>query len=288
VACGPDGGFPTGGLIRDAAGNLYGTTQLGGNTSSSCQFPGGCGVVFKLDPSGKETVLYTFTGGADGSLADAGLVRDSAGNLYGTTQFGGNTSAANCVFYGCGVVFKVDPSGNETVLYTFTGGADGLSPYAGLVRDSAGNLYGTTGYGGTTSSSCVVNGSLGCGVAFKVDPSGNETVLHAFTGGADGGFPLAGLVRAAVPGNGSDLGASTEFFGQTGFGGPNGGNGAGVVFKLDAAGNETVLHSFTGGTDGANPVYGYLLQSKGSLYGTASGGGAQGAGVVFQLQLGNN
>ena len=101
-------------------------------------------MVFKLDPSGKETVLYTFTGAADGGFPVSGLIADAAGNLYSTTGGGGNTSAPNCVFTGCGVVFKLDRSGNETVLYTFTGGADGSGPSAGLVRDAAGNLYGTT------------------------------------------------------------------------------------------------------------------------------------------------
>jgi len=124
------------GLIADAAGNLYSTTVFGGTY--------GAGVVFKLDPSGKETVLYTFTGAADGGFPGSGLIADAAGNLYSTTGGGGNTSAPNCVFNGCGVVFKLDRSGNETVLYTFTGGADGSGPSAGLVRDAAGNLYGTT------------------------------------------------------------------------------------------------------------------------------------------------
>ena len=135
------------GLIQDAAGNLYGTTDGGGNVFSCGGF--GCGVVFKLDPSGNETVLYSFTGGADGAIPEAGLIRDAAGNLYGTTSEGGNTSGSCAGYGGCGVVFKLDAAGNETVLYTFTGGADGLWPYAGLIRDAAGNLYGTTVFGGT-------------------------------------------------------------------------------------------------------------------------------------------
>src|SRR5208282_3849903 len=97
------------------------------------------GVVFKVDPSGNETVLYTFTGGADGGYPLAGVIRDSAGNLYGTTNGGGAS--------GAGVVFKVDTSGNETVLYTFTGGSDGGSPWGGVIRDSKGNLYGTADVG---------------------------------------------------------------------------------------------------------------------------------------------
>src|SRR5579863_6600074 len=132
----PDGASPYGGLILDSAGNLYGTKSQGG--SLDC----GCGAVFKLDPSGKETVLYRFNG-MDGSNPDGGLVRDSAGNLYGTTVLGGTSFLGN--------VFKLDPSGHLTVLYSFRGQPDGASPYAGLIRDSEGNLYGTTiaGGGGT-------------------------------------------------------------------------------------------------------------------------------------------
>ena len=153
-----------------------------------------------------------------------GLIRDSKGNLYGTTNGGGAS--------GAGVVFKVDTSGNETVLYSFTGGADGGYPLAGVIRDSAGNLYGTTNGGGAS----------GAGVVFKVDTSGNETVLYSFTGGADGGFPLWVVLARDSAGN---------LYGTTAGGGAS---GAGVVFKVDTSGNETVLYSFTGGADGGNPV----------------------------------
>ena len=155
-------------------------------------------MVFKLSPAGKETVLYSFTGGADGNDPVAGVIRDSAGNLYGTTQFGGA---------GVGVVYQLDPSGHETVLHTFTGGTDGGEPTAGVIRDSAtGNLYGTTELGGT-----------GAGVVYQLDSSGHETVLYRFTGGADGGQPNAGLIRDSA-GN---------LFGTTN----SGGTGAGVVFQ---------------------------------------------------------
>jgi uncharacterized repeat protein (TIGR03803 family) len=178
---GNDGSFPEAGLVRDAAGNLYGTTLNGGDQNCS----GGCGSVFKLDKTSKETILYSFTGGSDGEYPNAGLVRDEAGNLYGTTVAGG-VSGTGCPEYTtCGVVFKLDTTGKETVLYTFTGGADGGTSYARLVRDSAGNLYGTTAGGGAFAS----------GVVFKLDATGHETVLHTFTGGADGGLPYAGLVR---------------------------------------------------------------------------------------------
>ena len=155
-----DGAIPYGGLVRDSAGNLYGTTDYGGSS--------GNGVVFKLDTSGKETVLHNFAGGTkDGCdpLYES-LVRDSAGNLYGTTN--------RCGAFGYGTVFKVDTSGKETVLHSFAGyPADGCYPYAGLVRDSAGNLYGTT-------DGC---GAFAYGTVFKVDTSSKETVLHNFAEG---------------------------------------------------------------------------------------------------------
>jgi uncharacterized repeat protein (TIGR03803 family) len=128
-------------------------------------------VVYKLDAAGQETVLHTFTGGTDGGTPNAGLVRDSAGNLYGTAFGGGDHR--ECVL-GCGVVFKVSPAGHERVLYAFKGAPDGANPVAGVIRDSAGNLYGTTIYGGSAG------GDLGGGVVYKVDTAGHETVLYTF------------------------------------------------------------------------------------------------------------
>jgi uncharacterized repeat protein (TIGR03803 family) len=216
-AGGTDGSWPFG-VILDATGNLYGTT--GSGSDPSCDL--GCGVVFKLDPAGAETVLHTF-GGADGFQPLAGLIRDTAGNLYGTTGGGGA--------YGWGTVFKLDPAGALTVLYSFTGGADGSKPEAGVIRDAAGNLYGTTqGF------------ASGWGTIFRVDPVGKESTLYNFTGGADGSNPEAGLIYAA--GNlygttyqGGDLYGCFQY-------------GCGVVFKMDANGTYTVLHTFTGGVDG--------------------------------------
>src|SRR5580658_2903313 len=165
---GGDGADPQAGVIRDAAGNLYGTTTLGGS--------GGNGVVFKLAPDGTETVLYNFDGGADGGTPLALLIQDSAGNLYGTTSFGG--IADN------GVVFKIDASGSETILYSFKGTPDGSGPVAPLLLDAAGNLYGTTNLGGAS----------GHGTVFKLDTNNTETVLYSFEGGADGSYPDAGLI----------------------------------------------------------------------------------------------
>ena len=205
-----DGAYPDWGVIRDWAGNLYGTTNgsysdVGGGGTNNA------GVVYKVDNCGHETLLYSFTGGADGSSPNR-LTLDSSGNLYGTTTNGGG--AANA-----GVVFKLDPSGHETVLYTFTGLADGGNPFGGVVRDSAGNLYGVTSSGGGASST---------GVVYKIDPMGRETVLYSFKGGSDGAYPNPVILDAA--GN---------LYGTTTNGG--GAANAGVVFKVDPAGNESVL-----------------------------------------------
>jgi uncharacterized repeat protein (TIGR03803 family) len=143
-----NGAYPNGGLIRDLAGNLYGTTMSGGAYN--------WGTIFKLDPAGNQTVLYSFRGGNLGE-APAGLVRDFAGNLYGVAAIG---------IYGWGLVFKLDPAGKLTVLYSFTGGADGGYPNSGLALDRDGNLYGTTNTGG---HACTGNYS-GCGVIFKIAP----------------------------------------------------------------------------------------------------------------------
>jgi uncharacterized repeat protein (TIGR03803 family) len=240
---GADGGYPFAGVIRDSAGNLYGTTTQGGYAGS--------GVVYKLDTAGHETVLYTFNGTADGGNPSAGVIRDSAGNLYGTA-LGGPA--------GWGVVYKLDITGQETVLYSFTGGADGGFPEAGVIRDSAGNLYGTTAAGGTVNQ----------GVAYKLDTTGQETVLYSFTGGADGGTPQAGVLRDS---------AGNLYGTTTGGGTAN----QGVVYKLDTTGSETVLYTFTGGGDGGQPFAGVIRDSAGNLYGTTYSGGTANQGVMYKL-----
>jgi uncharacterized repeat protein (TIGR03803 family) len=256
-----DGAHPAFGSVLRNAGNVYGTTFAGGSTNCP---NGGCGVVFKLSPTGTETVLHRFTGGLDGANPLAALIRDNAGNLYGTTQSGGA--------FHRGVVFKLDMSAKQTVLHNFTGGADGSAPAAGggLVRDSAGNLYGTTN-GGGGSTICAD----GCGIVFKLAPTGTETVLHRFRGGADGAHPAAGLVRDSA-GN---------LYGITASGGGLGcgGQGCGIIFRLDATGKETVLHRFTAGKDGAGPDGGLVRDSAGTLYGTAQNGGALRLGVIFKI-----
>jgi uncharacterized repeat protein (TIGR03803 family) len=178
--------------------------------------------VYELDTTGKETLLYSFSGGADGGDPDSVLLLDK-GNLYGTTANGGT----GCGVTGCGVVFKLSPQSEgtwlESVLYTFcslTNCADGESPGDSLIMDRAGNLYGTTYFGGAYRN---CNGDA-CGVVFKLDATGKETVLHSFTGGTDGAFPYAGL---AIDG-------SSNLYGTTGSGGAKcyGSNTCGVVFEL--------------------------------------------------------
>lgn len=160
----PDGAQPYGSMIRDQSGNLYGTTYGGGLlTCMDASRPPGCGVVFKVDPAGNETILHFFTGGTtDGEYSFAPLLLDQAGNLYGTTVAGGTGS---CDSPGCGVVFRIDAAGNETVLYNFLGGTtDGCNPAQGVVMDKNGNLYGTT-------QGC---GASNHGTVFKIASSGKE------------------------------------------------------------------------------------------------------------------
>jgi uncharacterized repeat protein (TIGR03803 family) len=167
---GSDGAYPYAGLIADAAGNLYGTTDSGG-APMSCNITTGCGTVFQLDPSGTLTVLYSFTWSSDGGNPGSALIADAVGNLYGTTQEGG--ALDRCRPYGCGTVFQLTPSGSLIVLHTFTG-SDGASPPAGLIADAAGNLYGTT-YGGGAGTGCIGGGA--CGTVFEL------TVPASFIGG---------------------------------------------------------------------------------------------------------
>jgi uncharacterized repeat protein (TIGR03803 family) len=162
---GTDGAQPQGGVIRDASGNLYGTTDWGGSDGCS---QNGCGTVFKVDASGKEKVLYSFTGPPDGEYPLGNLVRDVAGNLYGTTFVGGETKCdPNNV--GCGIVFKLDTTGKETVLHTFTSAPDGAYPFRLLLLDTKGDLYGTTYVGGDVRCS-LHHVWKGCGTVFRLTP----------------------------------------------------------------------------------------------------------------------
>ncbi|MBZ5574557.1 MAG: hypothetical protein LAO09_22095 [Acidobacteriia bacterium] len=235
-------------MIIDSKGNLFGTTEDGGK---GCVI--GCGVVFRVDPSGRETVAYSFSGGSDGGHPEAGLIGDAHGNVYGTTVNGGDPACD------CGTVFMLDREGNETVLHAFIGGNDGAVPLAGLIRDSMGNLYGTTFYGGPSNN----------GTVFRVNPSGKETVLYAFKDFEDGWNPFAGVIAVG-----------NALFGTTYGGGIHGG---GTVFKL-AANGKTILHNFDGiNNDGTSPKG--LLVYKGALYGTTTSGGGFtcNCGTIYRL-----
>ena len=312
---GNDGANPVAGLLLGRNGALYGTTLNGGNT----RCPQGCGVLFKVDQSGRETVLYRFTGtNADAANPGAGVIFDQNGNLFGTSEQGGD-QGFGAVFkltrtggvwkestlhsfhefkdgydphdglvmdqagslYGTtmkggrsldGVIFQMtqDSSGwNFTTLYSFDPhGGDGIHPVSGLIFDQAGALYGTTQFGGAKNS-------LDSGTVFKLPLSGDERLLYSFTGGKDGSQPTAGVV----------FDHTGALYGTTFAGGHS---GQGVVFKLtpqtDGSYVETVLHSFTGGSDGGGPLGGLVLGKDGALYGTASVGGRENQGVIFRLK----
>ena len=272
---GSDGAEPEASLIIDNAGNLYGTTYTGGGTG--CNGMIGCGTVFKISPDGAETILYAFHGGSDGAYPVSTLIEDTAGNLYGTTPNGGDVGCSGG--NGCGTVFKVAPDGTETVLYAFKGGSDGMIPYAGLIGDASGNLYGTTSRGGTAEGgSCL---EYGCGTIFKVAPDGDETVLYSFcqlTSCADGATPIAGLVADAA-GN---------LFGTTTGGGPiikgSKKGGRGTIYELASNGAESVLYTFCQlgkCGDGRNPSTGVMMDAAGDFYGTTQS--SAGCGVLFKL-----
>jgi uncharacterized repeat protein (TIGR03803 family) len=288
-----DGSGPQSVLIQDAQGNLYGTTVSGGKF--------GFGTVFKVTPSGTETVLHAFAGGTDGASPQGGLVGDASGNLYGTTNKGGSD--------GFGTIYEISSTGVETVLHTFAGGTDGEFPNGTLARDGVGNLYGTTTAGGTGNY----------GTVFELPAKAAETILHAFTGKKDGAEPQGGVIYSAgtlygtssvgtkspdgqvfglgvngtygtlvtfngangqLPSAGLLQDSSGNLYGDTEAGGTD---GAGVVFKVNSARKEKVLYSFTGGTDGKTPDSTLIENAKGVVYGTTINGGAASFGVVFAV-----
>jgi uncharacterized repeat protein (TIGR03803 family) len=254
-AGGADGAKPAAGLIFDSSGNLYGTTFAGGGSTACAS---GCGTAFKITARVTESVLHNFAGGTDGAAPYGGVIRNAKGDLFGTTTSGG--------FY-VGTVFELAPSGAETLLHTFTSSTtgDGAVPFASVVEDGQGNLYGTTYSGG---AECVSSG--GCGTVFKITTAGTEELLYSFAGGSDGSFPFCSLTWAGK----SDLYGTTVFGGAYNYG---------TVFRITTSGKETVVYSFTGGADGAGPEAGLVRDSKGSLYGTTSAGGAYGHGTVFKV-----
>jgi uncharacterized repeat protein (TIGR03803 family) len=225
----PDGAYPLSSLLMDKKGNLYGTTLGGGTQSNFCGV--GCGTVFELSPSGKnswtEAVIYSFQGnGNDTTNPWANVIADGAGNLYGTATLGGNYN--DCESGGCGAVFELSPGNGgawtENILYAFTSEKDGDTPYAGLVQDASGNLYGTT-FSGQRSTNC---GFYGCGAAYRIAPDGTETTLRTFKGGArDAANSSANLI---IDAQGNLYGTS-----QAGGGGAcneEGQLGCGTVFRL--------------------------------------------------------
>ena len=278
---GTDGASPSGTLIFDAAGNLYGTTVTGGN--NDCEE--GCGTVFKLSPTKKgtwkESVIYRFTGGTDAEEPGSGVIFDEAGNLYGAAGGG-------CIEECNGTVFKLSPNHGgtwtESLLYTFMGGTDGGFPSA-LVFDGAGNLYGTTFSGGITNSPCG-----GCGTVFELSPSQTgswtKTILYSFNDGLDGGDPSGGVI----------FDGAGNLFGETFDGGsfacPE--SGCGTVYKLTRKSGSwkfSVAHTFNGidGSKGSQPSGGLTSDGAGNLYGTTGGGGdlacnnGNGCGTIFKL-----
>jgi uncharacterized repeat protein (TIGR03803 family) len=246
-----DGVYPVAGLVN-VKGVLYGTAADGGANDD--------GIVFSITPAGTEAVIYSFKGGsADGEDPHAGLVivKDA---LYGTAYEGGVSND--------GTVFSITLSGKEKTLHSFFGGSgDGAYPVTGLV-DVKGTLFGTTLVGGKYCSP-----SKYCGTVFAISPSGKEKVVHSFGGLGDGQVPYAGLLKV-----------KGTLYGTTEFGGANCSRfGCGTVFSITPSGNENLLLSFGGPEEGGYPEAG-LLNVKGTLYGTTSGGGANSDGTVFSLR----
>ena len=309
-AGGTDGEYPQGRLVRDAQGNVYGTTNGGGVYRN--------GTVFKVNSKGQETVLYSFAGNEDGANPVAGLTFDKLGNLYGTTTAGGAS--------GNGTVFELAKGTGgtwiEELLYSFGPSPDGADPVAGVTFDNSGNLYGTTAGGGTN----------GYGTVFQLVPSGSawtENILHQFELGNDGGVPYAGLVYyansfygAATDGGPSNGGGGTVFemkevagvwkfqviYGLPGWGISgsfrnilvasgtkiyatthcDGANNAGTVYELTRVNGTWTYNSlyvFTGGSDGLYSFSNLINDKQGNLYGTTNRGGNNGAGVVFKVAM---
>jgi len=316
----PDASVPIAPVVIGPDGSLYGTTEFGGE---NCGGNAGCGTVYRLQPPvgacktvlcpWLETIVYKFTGGSDGANPGYGdVVFDAAGNLYGTTYFGGNNAQ--------GVVFKLTHSGGswtESAIHTFEG-PDGINPFSGVTFDSAGNLYGTTNLGGANNSGTVYE---------LLSPNWTESTLYSFQASTSGGTPYGGVIfdsagnlyggtSSGGTGNGGTVfeltpsggswsfdllynltgtsyqpgvysnlvrDASGNLYGTTKY---DGANGAGSVFKLTPSGGDWVyssLHDFTGGTDGANPIGAPIFDANGNLFGTAKNGGAHGDGVVWEI-----
>ena len=242
---GSDGQTPYSGVIQYTDGNFYGTTSAGGAN--------GDGIVFKITPTGAETVIHSFGNGSDGTEPWGTLIVGTDGNFYGTTVSGGTHSNA-------GTVFKITPTGVETVLYSFGSVGDGTHPFAALIQGTDGNFYGTT----------LTGGANGAGTVFKLTPAGVETLLWSFGSGSDGAYPQSALIQ----------GTDGNFYGTTLNGGAN---STGTVFRITPTGVETVLYSFGTGIDAQTPFAALLQGVDGNFYGTTQIGGAYGLGTVFEI-----
>lgn len=277
-----DGGQPWAGVIFDKAGNLYGTTTTG-ETS--------CGTVFELTPSGgvwTETILHAFTCGKDGSFPTNDLVLDKAGNLYGTTDWGG----VGCGKQGCGTVFELRQHNgvwSKRAIYSFKGGADGIQPYSALVLDKTGNLYGTTAVGGV--GTCDIEGIPGCGTVFKLTRVSGGKWKKATIYSPDGSSG-GGLFGGVVFDGSGNLYGTMAFYGKTG---PDCAAGCGSVYKLTPGGAgkwaPTTLYEFTGAADGGEPFSRVLIDKSGNIFGTTIYAGSStgsckvlGCGVVFEIK----
>jgi uncharacterized repeat protein (TIGR03803 family) len=256
---GTDGGQPLGDLTFDHAGNIYGTTQVGGLAQSCAGL--GCGTVFQLSHSNAnwtENVLHQFAGGNDGSTPNGGVVFDHSGNLYGTTLTGGSSNF--------GTVFQLTPSGSgwtNQVLYNFQNAFDGANPDTGAIFDAAGNLYGSTILGGNGQG----------GAVFELTPSGRNWIFKV----------VYGLTGNAGPFGNLSLDAAGNLYGTTY---QDGAYTTGSGFELTPSQGSwtyTSLYSFVGGNDGGLPVSNLVFDSSGNMYGTASFDGADGYGVVFEI-----
>ncbi|HXM63342.1 MAG TPA: choice-of-anchor tandem repeat GloVer-containing protein [Terriglobales bacterium] len=279
-AGGNDGAVPKAGVVFDKAGNLYGTTAQGGRN--------GGGTAFEMVPNShggwKESILHAFPDGSDdGASPESDLILDTQGNLYGTAMFGGAENS--CAYSGCGTVFALTPhpdgSWTETTLHVFAGAPDGASPSSGVVLDSAGNLYGTTSYGG--SGSCYVGTKArgyvyGCGTVYKLTAPGGawtETILYNFVHGGGLGINPSGQII---------LDNANHILGVT----DAGGNGLGTFFELQDTKNrgwrQSQAHIFYGNPDGMAPVGRLVSDSHANLLGITSHGGASKSGIVFEFQ----
>lgn len=263
-------------LIQVTNGTLYGTASTGDATSCSGTLGSithaGCGAIFQMAGTSAPVSLHSFLGN-EGIYPEAALLSIN-GNLFGSTAGGGDLACSSYASPGCGTLFGISSSGATNALHSFTG-LDGADPNAPLILGADGSTYGTTSFGGNTS--CGEGGPYqGCGTVFKIDPSGNFIPLHSFSG-VDGAYP-------------NDLLQASDgyFYGTTYGGGDTScagkyGPGCGTVFRMDPAGNVTVLYEFTGASDGSWPGAGVIQGSDGNLYGTTLYGGVNDDGVIFRI-----